>query len=58
MASFGMQRGSFLLVLGICLLVLPGRAVAFGAGNIPSIAQVWHVPFARTTLNLNLTWSS
>lgn len=34
------SRGSVLLVLGICLLVLPGKAAAFGAGNIPSIAQV------------------
>ncbi|KAH8677936.1 heterokaryon incompatibility protein Het-C-domain-containing protein [Xylariales sp. PMI_506] len=32
--------GSFLLVLGIMLVMMPGRAAAFGAGNIPSIAQV------------------
>jgi hypothetical protein len=41
MGSFGWSRGSsLLLALAICLLVLPGRAAAFGAGNIPSIAQV------------------
>ncbi|KAK8038794.1 heterokaryon incompatibility protein Het-C-domain-containing protein [Apiospora rasikravindrae] len=32
--------GSMLLVLAIVLVVMPGRAAAFGAGNIPSIAQV------------------
>lgn len=41
MASFGWSRDSgLLLAIGICLLVLPGKAAAFGAGNIPSIAQV------------------
>jgi hypothetical protein len=29
-----------LLVLALLLVVLPGKAAAFGAGNIPSIAQV------------------
>ncbi|QUC23924.1 uncharacterized protein UV8b_08165 [Ustilaginoidea virens] len=28
------------LVLCVCLALLPGKAAAFGAGNIPSIAQV------------------
>ncbi|KAK7977966.1 hypothetical protein PG988_005456 [Apiospora saccharicola] len=32
--------GSMLLVLAIILVVMPGKAAAFGAGNIPSIAQV------------------
>ncbi|KAK6073600.1 heterokaryon incompatibility protein Het-C [Seiridium cupressi] len=32
--------GSFLLVVGIILVLMPGKAAAFGAGNIPSIAQV------------------
>jgi hypothetical protein len=32
--------GSFLLILGIILVLMPGQAAAFGAGNIPSIAQV------------------
>lgn len=32
--------GSMLLVLAIVLVVMPGKAAAFGAGNIPSIAQV------------------
>lgn len=40
MASLGWSRGSILLTLAICLVLLPGRAHAFGAGNIPSIAQV------------------
>lgn len=40
MASLGWSRGSLLLTLAICLVLLPGRAHAFGAGNIPSIAQV------------------
>jgi hypothetical protein len=32
--------GSILLVVALLLVVLPGKAAAFGAGNIPSIAQV------------------
>lgn len=40
MAGLRMDWGSVLLVLGLLLVVLPGRAAAFGAGNIPSIAQV------------------
>ncbi|KAI1185884.1 heterokaryon incompatibility Het-C [Nemania serpens] len=32
--------GSTLLVLGLILVLMPTKAVAFGAGNIPSIAQV------------------
>lgn len=32
--------GSMLLVIAIVLVVMPGKAAAFGAGNIPSIAQV------------------
>lgn len=40
MASFRPGFGSLLLVLGIILVVMPGQAAAFGAGNIPSIAQV------------------
>lgn len=40
MASLGWSRGSLLLAVAICLLLLPGKAEAFGAGNIPSIAQV------------------
>ncbi|KAK5997148.1 hypothetical protein PT974_02501 [Cladobotryum mycophilum] len=41
MSSFSLSRGTWwLLVLGICLVLLPGKAAAFGAGNIPSIAQV------------------
>jgi hypothetical protein len=39
MAGFRMP-GNMLLVLVVLLVVLPHRAVAFGAGNIPSIAQV------------------
>ncbi|KAK3371493.1 heterokaryon incompatibility Het-C [Lasiosphaeria ovina] len=38
--GFGMGCGSMLLVLALILVVLPGKAAAFGAGNIPSIAQV------------------
>ncbi|KOS20421.1 hypothetical protein ESCO_005446 [Escovopsis weberi] len=41
MPSFAPSRGTWwLLVLAICLVFLPSRAAAFGAGNIPSIAQV------------------
>jgi hypothetical protein len=40
MAGFRIGWGSVLLVLGLLLVVLPGKAAAFGAGNIPSIAQV------------------
>ncbi|WYZ37379.1 hypothetical protein EsH8_II_000885 [Colletotrichum jinshuiense] len=40
MASSGLGRGSLLLALCLLLVLLPGRAAAFGAGNIPSIAQV------------------
>ncbi|KAK4130347.1 heterokaryon incompatibility Het-C [Trichocladium antarcticum] len=40
MAGFRIGWGSTLLVLGLLLVVLPGKAAAFGAGNIPSIAQV------------------
>lgn len=35
-----MPRGSWLLLIAVCLILLPGKAEAFGAGNIPSIAQV------------------
>ncbi|GKT86748.1 heterokaryon incompatibility protein HET-C [Colletotrichum tofieldiae] len=40
MASSGLGRGSVLLAFCLLLVLLPGRAAAFGAGNIPSIAQV------------------
>ncbi|KAK2772363.1 heterokaryon incompatibility protein het-c [Colletotrichum kahawae] len=40
MASSGLGRGSLLLAVCLLLVLLPGRAAAFGAGNIPSIAQV------------------
>jgi hypothetical protein len=40
MAGLRMGWGSVLLALGLLLVVLPGKAAAFGAGNIPSIAQV------------------
>jgi hypothetical protein len=39
MAFLASSRGSWLLILGLCLVLLPG-ASAFGAGNIPSIAQI------------------
>lgn len=44
MASSGLGRGSLLLALCLLLVLLPGRAAAFGAGNIPSIAQVGALP--------------
>ncbi|KAM5351922.1 hypothetical protein ACJ41O_004645 [Fusarium nematophilum] len=40
MPSFSIPRGSWLLLFAVCLILLPGKASAFGAGNIPSIAQV------------------
>jgi len=40
MAGLKMGSGSMLLILALLLVVLPGKAAAFGAGNIPSIAQV------------------
>lgn len=40
MPSLTMPRGPWLLALCVCLVLLPGKAAAFGAGNIPSIAQV------------------
>ncbi|KAL2157823.1 hypothetical protein VTH06DRAFT_5092 [Thermothelomyces fergusii] len=40
MANARFGWGSALLLLGLLLAVLPGKAAAFGAGNIPSIAQV------------------
>ncbi|KAI5860454.1 heterokaryon incompatibility Het-C [Durotheca rogersii] len=40
MASSRFGFGSFLLVVAVLLVAMPGRAAAFGAGNIPSIAQV------------------
>ncbi|KAK4108647.1 heterokaryon incompatibility Het-C [Canariomyces notabilis] len=40
MAGLSMGWGSTLLVLALLLVLLPGKAAAFGAGNIPSIAQV------------------
>ncbi|KAM4059869.1 heterokaryon incompatibility protein het-C domain-containing protein [Hirsutella rhossiliensis] len=33
-------RGTWLLIFATLLVLLPGKAAAFGAGNIPSIAQV------------------
>lgn len=55
MASLPLPRGTWLLLLGICLVLLPGKAAAFGAGNIPSIAQVCEkylreLRFSRLTL--------
>ena len=41
MATFDLgQRAPWLLVLLVALVFLPSPAAAFGAGNIPSIAQV------------------
>lgn len=40
MTSIRMGWGSVLLVFALVLVVLPGQAAAFGAGNIPSIAQI------------------
>ncbi|EMR63459.1 putative het-c protein [Eutypa lata UCREL1] len=41
MALFSQNLGSsMLLIFGIILILMPGKAAAFGAGNIPSIAQV------------------
>lgn len=40
MAASGLGRGSLLIALCLLLVLMPGRAEAFGAGNIPSIAQV------------------
>ncbi|KAH8892027.1 heterokaryon incompatibility protein Het-C [Thozetella sp. PMI_491] len=40
MASFPLPMGRMLMVFALLLIVLPGRAHAFGAGNIPGIAQV------------------
>lgn len=40
MAILGASRGWWLIAIGLCLALLPGKAAAFGAGNIPSIAQV------------------
>lgn len=40
MASSRLGFGSLLLVICIMLVLMPGKAAAFGAGNIPSIAQV------------------
>ncbi|KAI0125101.1 heterokaryon incompatibility protein Het-C-domain-containing protein [Xylariales sp. AK1849] len=40
MAASRLSFGSCLLAIGIMLVFMPGRVAAFGAGNIPSIAQV------------------
>ena len=40
MTSYQPRWGAMLLVAGIFLVVMPGKAAAFGAGNIPSIATV------------------
>jgi hypothetical protein len=40
MATSRLGFGSFLLIMGTILVLMPGKAAAFGAGNIPSIAQV------------------
>ncbi|KAI0885037.1 heterokaryon incompatibility Het-C [Annulohypoxylon maeteangense] len=40
MPSSRFSFGSLLLVIAIVLVVMPGKVAAFGAGNIPSIAQV------------------
>ena len=40
MSSFTVPRGSWLLLFCIVLVLMPGKVTAFGAGNIPSIAQV------------------
>ncbi|ROT43311.1 Het-C-domain-containing protein [Sodiomyces alkalinus F11] len=38
--GLGRGSGSWFLILCLALIFLPGRAHAFGAGNIPSIAQI------------------
>lgn len=40
MAGLRMGWGSMLLAVTLVLVLLPRKAAAFGAGNIPSIAQV------------------
>lgn len=40
MAGLQMRWSSMLLVVFVVLVCMPGKAAAFGAGNIPSIAQV------------------
>ncbi|KAH9985719.1 heterokaryon incompatibility Het-C [Xylariaceae sp. FL0662B] len=40
MASARFSFGSMLLIVCIILVMMPAKAAAFGAGNIPSIAQV------------------
>ncbi len=40
MASTRMRWGSVLLLACLVLVLMPGQAAAFGAGNIPSIATV------------------
>jgi hypothetical protein len=54
MPSFSMPRGSWLLLIAVCLILLPGKAEAFGAGNIPSIAQVSYKSPVQTTWDLLL----
>jgi hypothetical protein len=55
MPSFSMPRGSWLLLIAVCLILLPGKAEAFGAGNIPSIAQVSARPPPQLICSLLLT---
>ena len=38
--STGLSSGSLILTILLVLVVLPSPAAAFGAGNIPSIAQI------------------
>lgn len=40
MGMLNLASGSWILITFIVLLALPSPAAAFGAGNIPSIAQV------------------
>lgn len=53
MPSFNLPRGSWFLVLCLCLVLLPGKAAAFGAGNIPSIAQVGEAASSLSLLPSN-----
>lgn len=50
-----MPRGSWLLLIAVCLILLPGKVEAFGAGNIPSIAQVSYEIHIQPTQDLLLT---